>query len=54
MKKVYQENERKESKVDNGKEVSAPKESQKQRVESDEPDEALTGSKKQPKRKVKL
>jgi hypothetical protein len=54
MKKVYQENDRKEPKVDNGKEVSTPKESQKQSTPVDEPDEALTSEKKQPKRKLKV
>jgi hypothetical protein len=54
MKKVYQENERKESRVDNGKEVSAAKEAQKQSAPVEEPDEALTNEKKQPKRKVKV
>lgn len=54
LKKVYQENERKEPKVDNGKEVSTPKEVQKQSVAVEEPDETLTSEKKQPKRKVKV
>ena len=54
MKKVYQENDRKEPRADNGKEVYAPKESQKQSAGSEEPDEALTGPKKQPKRKLKV
>lgn len=54
MKKVYQENERKGPSVDNGKEVSTPKESQKQNTPVEEPDEALTSEKKQPKRKVKV
>ena len=53
MKKVYQENERKEPKVDNGKEVSAPKESQKQSVAGEGPDEAFTEQKKQPRKKMK-
>lgn len=54
LKKVYQENEKKEPKVDNGKEVSTPKEVQKQSASGEEPDEALTSEKKQPKRKVKV
>ena len=54
MKKVYQENERKERPVDNGKEVSAPKESQKQSAPVEDTDEALASEKKQPKRKVKV
>ena len=54
LKKVYQENEKKEPKVDNGKEVSTPKEVQKQGASGEEPDEALTAEKKQPKRKVKV
>jgi hypothetical protein len=54
MKKVYQENERKGPSVDNGKEVSTPKESQKQSAPVEEPDEALTKEKKQPKKKVKI
>ncbi len=54
MKKVYQENDRKEPRVDNGKEVSTPKESQKQSAPVEEPDEALTGEKKQPRRKMKV
>jgi hypothetical protein len=54
MKKVYQENDRKEPRADNGKEVSAPKESQKQSAGSEEPDEASTGQKKQTKRKLKV
>jgi hypothetical protein len=53
MKKVFQENDRKEAKADNGKEVSAPKESHKQSL-SEEPDEALTSQKKQPRKKVKI
>jgi hypothetical protein len=54
MKKVYQENERKEPRVDNGKEVSTPKEAQRQSAPVEEPDEALTNEKKQPKRKMKV
>lgn len=53
-KKVFQENERKESKVENGKEVSAPKEVQKQSASAEEPNEALTSEKKQPRRKMKI
>lgn len=44
----------KDSKVDNGKEVATPKESQKQTVASDEPDEALTSQKKQPRKRMKV
>lgn len=54
MKKVYQENERKEPRADNGKEVSAPKETQNQSVSGDEPDKGLPSQKKQTKRKVKI
>ena len=54
MKKVFQENERKEQKVDNGKEVSASKETQKQSAAVEEPDEALTSEKKQPRKKMKV
>jgi hypothetical protein len=52
MRKVFQENDKKEAKVDNGKEISAPKEEQKQSAE--EPDEGLAREKKQPKRKLKV
>lgn len=54
MKKVFQENERKEVKVDNGKEVPTPKELVKQSAGAEETDEALPGQKKQPKRKIKV
>ena len=54
MKKVFQENDRKGPSIDNGKEISTPKESQKQNAPVEEPDEALTGEKKQPRRKVKV
>ena len=54
MKKVYQENERKEPRVDNGKEVSTPKEAQKQSAPVEEPDEALTGDKQKPKKRIKV
>lgn len=54
MKKVYQENERKEPRADNGKEVSAPKESQKQSGGAEEPDEELTSEKKPKRRKIKV
>jgi len=54
MKKVYQENERKGPNVDNGKEVSTPKEVKKQSMEDDGPDEGLTGQKKQTRKKVKV
>jgi hypothetical protein len=53
LKKVHQENKKKEPRVDNGKEASTPKEVQKQTTSVEEPDEALTSAKKQPKRKVK-
>ena len=53
MKKVYQENDRKDSKVENGKEVTS-KESQKQSEGAEEPDQGLTAPKKQPKRKLKV
>ncbi len=54
LKKVYQENEKKEPRVDNGKEVSSPKEAQKQSASVEEPDEALTSGKKQPRKKMKI
>jgi hypothetical protein len=54
MKKVYQENERKEPRADNGKEVSAPKEVQKKSAEGEEPDEGLTSPKKQSRRRIKV
>lgn len=54
MRKVFQENGKKEAAVDNGKEVSAPKQDQKQSTAVDDPDEALPGQKKQPKRKIKV
>ena len=54
MRKVFQENEKKETKVDNGKEVFAPKEEQKQGLAAEEPDEASPRLKKQPKRKLQL
>jgi hypothetical protein len=68
LKKVFQENPGKyhvpendpmkstsnDSKVDNGKEVSAPKEVKKQSIEDDAPDEGMTGQKKQPKKKIKV
>lgn len=53
QKKVFQDNERKEQRVDNGKEVSAPKEVQKQGPYDDDIDPALTNSKKSPGRKIK-
>jgi hypothetical protein len=53
LKKVFQENEKKD-KVDNGKEVSAAKESQKQSAANEEPDEALTSQRKQQKKKLKV
>lgn len=37
-----------------GKEMSAPKEGRKQSVEAEEPDEALTGQKKQPRKRMKV
>jgi hypothetical protein len=54
LKKVFQENEKKDVKTDNGKAVSAPKESQKQSAATEEPDEGLTSPKKQTKRKLKV
>jgi hypothetical protein len=54
MKKVYQENERKEAMVDNGKEVSTPKESPKESAAVEEPDGALINEKKPPRKKVKM
>lgn len=54
LKKVYEENEKKQSGIDSGKEVSAPKEERKQSASVEEPDEALTSQKKQPKRKVNV
>lgn len=54
LKKVYQENERKEPKVENGKEASALKEVQKQSPSIEEPDEALTSEKKQPRKRIKV
>jgi hypothetical protein len=54
MKKVYQENERKEPRVDKGKELSTPKEAQKQSVAAEEPNEALTNEKKKPRKKMKV
>lgn len=54
MKKVYQENEQKEPRADNGKEVSASKELQKQDAGAEDPDEAMTGEKKRPRRKIKV
>jgi hypothetical protein len=53
MKKMFQEND-KDVKANNRKEVSAPKESQKQTATAEEPDEGLTSPKKQPKRKLKV
>lgn len=53
LKKVYQENEKKQAGVVNGKEVSAPEEGRKQGAAVDELDEALT-NRKPPKRKVKV
>lgn len=43
-----------DSKVDIGKEVSAPKEVKKQSIEDDGADEGLTGQKKQPRKRVKV
>jgi len=54
MKKVYQENERKEPRADNGKEVSTPKESQKEGPSREEADEGLTSPKKQPRKRMKV
>jgi hypothetical protein len=53
LRKVYQENGKKDAKIENGKEV-APKEAQKERPSDEGPDEALTSAKKQPKRKLKV
>ncbi|HEX5168662.1 MAG TPA: hypothetical protein VFW11_05780, partial [Cyclobacteriaceae bacterium] len=53
LKKVYQENEKKEPRVDNGREKTAAKEDQKQSA-VEEPDEDLIGQKKQPKKKFKV
>lgn len=52
MKKVFKENEKKEAKVDNGKEVGDPKQNQKQGEAVEETDEGLTSNKKQPRRKM--
>lgn len=52
MKKVYQENDKKAS-VENGKEAG-PKESQKQSAGADEPEGAVTGPKRQTKKKLKV
>jgi hypothetical protein len=54
LKKVFQENEKKDVKADNGKAVSTPKESPKQSTTAEEPDEGLTSPKKQTKRKLKV
>lgn len=68
LKKVFQENPgkyhvpendpmksaSKDSKIDNGKEVSASKEVRKQSIEDDGPDEGLTGQKRQPKKRIKV
>ena len=54
LKKVYQENEKKDSKVENGKDMASPKETHKQKEAIDEPEEALSSPKKQPKRKLKV
>lgn len=54
LKKVFQESEKKEASVDNGKEVSISKENPKQSAAVDEPDEALTSQKKQPKKRMKV
>jgi hypothetical protein len=54
LKKVFQENEKKEMKADSNKEVGKPKESQKESATAEEPDEGLTSPKKQPKRKLKV
>lgn len=68
LKKVFQENPgkyhvpendpmksaRNDSKVDNGKEASAPKEAKKQSIEDDGLDEGLTEQKKQPRKRVKV
>jgi hypothetical protein len=54
LKKVFQENERKDVNSVNGKTVAAPKQSEKQSATTEEPDEGLTSPKKQPKRKLKV
>jgi hypothetical protein len=54
LKKVFQENEKKDVKADNAKEISSPKSTQKENMSAEEPDEGLTSPKKQPKRKLKV
>lgn len=53
-KQLVAKTESKDSKVDNGKEASTPKESQKQSAGGDEPDEALTSPKRQPRKRMKV
>ena len=53
MKKVYQENDRKEPRVNNGKEVSTPKESQKEGAAMEEPD-GVMDEKRPQKRNLKV
>ena len=54
MRKVFQENGKKEAGVENGKEVPAPKQDQKQSTAVEEPDDGLTNQKRQPKKKLKI
>lgn len=53
MRRVFQENDKKEIKSDNGKEVSTPREAQKHSPAVEEPED-VPGTRKQSKRKVKL
>lgn len=53
LKKVFQENEKKDVKAENGKEIATPK-NQKQSAADEEPDEGLTTPKKPSKRKLKV
>lgn len=54
LKKVFQENEKKDVKADNGQELATPKASEKQSPTAEEPDEGITNPKKQPKRRLKV
>lgn len=53
MKKVFQENERKDVTVGNGKALAAPKENEKQSMTGEESEEPSINPRKQPKRKLK-
>jgi hypothetical protein len=54
LKKVFPENEKKGTKAENGKEVAAPTENQKQSATAEEPEDGPATPKKHPKKKLKV